>query len=185
MRRRTAFSKTDFRKARVATFGGGLRTSLPTSRRVRASPARAGLAVPSQPPSEPMTFLPETARKTKCVLRTAISEASEADEDALIVSGARRRRVQGRMLRTMIRRLLPLAVLFLASTVHAEFKAGAAVIDITPPKLPVLVNGGMLSRYVDKINTRVNARAIVATDGKNADRHRGGGQLHDEPRRAR
>jgi hypothetical protein len=66
----------------------------------------------------------------------------------------------------MIRRLLPLAVLFLASTVHAEFKAGAAVIDITPPKLPVLVNGGMLSRYVDKINTRVNARAIVATDGK-------------------
>ncbi|HBJ86139.1 MAG TPA: hypothetical protein DDZ88_20195 [Verrucomicrobiales bacterium] len=53
-----------------------------------------------------------------------------------------------------------------ASALHAEFKAGAAVIDITPPKLPVLVNGGMLSRYVDKINTRVNARAIVATDGK-------------------
>lgn len=53
-----------------------------------------------------------------------------------------------------------------ASCLHAEFKAGAAVIDITPPKLPVLVNGGMLSRYVDKINTRVNARAIVATDGK-------------------
>jgi hypothetical protein len=42
----------------------------------------------------------------------------------------------------------------------------SSVIDITPPKLPVLVNGGMLSRYVDKINTRVNARAIVATDGK-------------------
>jgi hypothetical protein len=53
-----------------------------------------------------------------------------------------------------------------ASFLHAEFKAGAAVIDITPPKLPVLVNGGMLSRYVDKINTRVNVRAIVATDGK-------------------
>lgn len=81
----TAFSKTDFRKARVATFGGGLRTSLPTSRRAcaspatfggglrtsslpRASPARAGLAVPSQPPSEPMTFSPETARSTeRCV----------------------------------------------------------------------------------------------------------------------
>ncbi len=66
----------------------------------------------------------------------------------------------------MIRRLLPLAVLFVVPSLHAEFKAGAAVVDITPPKLPVLVNGGMLSRYVDKINTRVNARAIVATDGK-------------------
>ncbi|MBE2287644.1 MAG: neutral/alkaline non-lysosomal ceramidase N-terminal domain-containing protein [Prosthecobacter sp.] len=66
----------------------------------------------------------------------------------------------------MIRRLLPLAVLFIAPSLRAEFKAGAAVIDITPPKLPVLVNGGMLSRYIDKINTRVNARAIVATDGQ-------------------
>jgi hypothetical protein len=62
--------------------------------------------------------------------------------------------------------LLILSLGVLASSLHAEFKAGAAVIDITPPKLPVLVNGGMLSRYVDKINTRVNARAIVATDGK-------------------
>ncbi len=53
-----------------------------------------------------------------------------------------------------------------AISAHAEFKAGAAVVDITPPKLPVLVNGGMLSRYVDKINTRVHARAIALTDGK-------------------
>lgn len=66
----------------------------------------------------------------------------------------------------MIRRLLPFTLLLIVPSLHAEFKAGAAVIDITPPKLPVLVNGGMLSRYVDKINTRVNARAIVATDGK-------------------
>ena len=65
-------------------------------------------------------------------------------------------------------RLIILSVIaaLAATSLHAEFKAGAAVIDITPPKLPVLVNGGMLSRYVDKINTRVNARAIVATDGK-------------------
>ncbi len=49
---------------------------------------------------------------------------------------------------------------------HAEFKAGAAVIDITPPKLPVIVNGGMISRYVDKINTRIHARAMVLSDGK-------------------
>jgi hypothetical protein len=66
----------------------------------------------------------------------------------------------------MIRRLLLLLVLLAAQLLRAEFQAGAVVIDITPPKLPVLVNGGMLSRYVDKINTRVNARAIVATDGK-------------------
>ena len=63
----------------------------------------------------------------------------------------------------------PLALLFAtlaATSLQAEFKAGSAVIDITPPKLPVLVNGGMLSRYVDKIKTRVNARAIVVSDGK-------------------
>lgn len=59
-----------------------------------------------------------------------------------------------------------LLLLVAVSPLHAEFQAGSAVIDITPPKLPVLVNGGMLSRYVDKINTPVNARAIVATDGK-------------------
>jgi len=66
----------------------------------------------------------------------------------------------------MLRLILPTVVVLATTALHAEFKAGAAVIDITPPKLPVLVNGGMLSRYVDKINTRVNARAIVATDGK-------------------
>jgi hypothetical protein len=66
----------------------------------------------------------------------------------------------------MVHRLLTLALLVATSSLRAEFKAGTAVIDITPPKLPVLVNGGMLSRYVQKINTRVNARAIVATDGK-------------------
>ncbi|MDI1311229.1 LamG-like jellyroll fold domain-containing protein [Prosthecobacter sp.] len=66
----------------------------------------------------------------------------------------------------MLRFILPLSLLLFATSIHAEFKAGAAVIDISPPKLPVLVNGGMLSRYVDKIKTRVHARAIVATDGK-------------------
>ncbi len=74
--------------------------------------------------------------------------------------------MRNRICCAMIRRLLPFLAIVSVSHLHAEFKAGAAVIDITPPKLPVLVNGGMLSRYVDKINTRVNARAIVATDGK-------------------
>ena len=51
-------------------------------------------------------------------------------------------------------------------TVRAELKAGAAVIDVTPSKLPVFVNGGMFSRSLDKIKTRVNARAIVLVDDK-------------------
>jgi len=62
--------------------------------------------------------------------------------------------------------LFLLATLLIAATSRAEFKAGAAVIDITPPKLPVLVNGGMMSRYVDKIKTPIHARAIVVGDGK-------------------
>lgn len=66
----------------------------------------------------------------------------------------------------MTRFTLPLFALLLTTSLRAEFKAGAAVVDITPPKLPVLVNGGMLSRYVDKITTRVHARAIVASHGK-------------------
>lgn len=62
---------------------------------------------------------------------------------------------------------LPL-ILALAATAPAApvFRAGAAVVDVTPLKLPVLVNGGMLSRYVDKINTRVNARSLVVADDK-------------------
>ena len=45
---------------------------------------------------------------------------------------------------------------------RADFQAGAAVIDVTPPGdiLPVFVNGGMTSRSVAKIKTAVNARAI-------------------------
>ena len=63
-------------------------------------------------------------------------------------------------------RLFLFALLLAAPLLRAEFKAGAAVVDITPPKLPVLVNGGMFSRYVDKINTRIHARAIVFGDGR-------------------
>jgi hypothetical protein len=68
----------------------------------------------------------------------------------------------------MIPRLLALAAFIhlAAAPARAEFKAGAAVIDITPPKLPVLVNGSMLGRSVDKIKTRVHARAVAVTDGK-------------------
>jgi hypothetical protein len=53
-----------------------------------------------------------------------------------------------------------------ALPLRAEFRAGAVAVDITPVKLPVLVNGGMLSRSVEKVNTRIHARAIVLADGK-------------------
>ena len=38
-------------------------------------------------------------------------------------------------------------LVFLPSLPRAEFRAGAAVVDVTPPQLPVLVNGGMLSAH--------------------------------------
>ena len=53
-----------------------------------------------------------------------------------------------------------------ASAAAADLRAGAAIIDVTPPKLPVLVNGGMLTRSLSKIRTRVHARAIALADGR-------------------
>lgn len=44
-------------------------------------------------------------------------------------------------------------------------QVGAAVVDVTPDQLPVLVNGGFMPRTVGEIKTRVNARAIVLSDG--------------------
>ena len=57
-------------------------------------------------------------------------------------------------------------VLTAAAPLHAEFKAGAAAIDVTPAQLPVLVNGGMFSRSVGAVNTRVHARAVALADGR-------------------
>jgi hypothetical protein len=51
-------------------------------------------------------------------------------------------------------------------SLHAEFTAGSAIVDVTPRQLPVLVNGGMTSRSVDKINTPVSARSLAFSDGK-------------------
>ncbi|WP_437190596.1 LamG-like jellyroll fold domain-containing protein [Planctomicrobium sp. SH527] len=68
----------------------------------------------------------------------------------------------------MLRCILPLIVTFVAwmpVSVRAEFLAGAAVVDVTPDQLPVIVNGSMTSRSVSVINTRLNARAIAFADG--------------------
>ena len=46
------------------------------------------------------------------------------------------------------------------------FRAGAFAVDISPLKLPVIVNGGMTERTADKINDRLHARCLVLDDGK-------------------
>lgn len=53
----------------------------------------------------------------------------------------------------------------LAELACAELMVGAAVVDVTPTQLPVLINGGMTTRSADVVNTPVNARAIVLGDG--------------------
>lgn len=47
---------------------------------------------------------------------------------------------------------------------RSEFTAGAASVDITPPTLPVIVNGGMLSRTVGDVKSRLHARALAFAD---------------------
>ena len=48
---------------------------------------------------------------------------------------------------------------------HAELKAGAAIVDISPLQFPVLVNGGMTSRTADKVIAPLYARSIVLDNG--------------------
>jgi hypothetical protein len=77
----------------------------------------------------------------------------------------------------MIRRLLPaaalLATLLLVLTAApppeakqgAALRAGAAVVDISPGKFPVRVNGMFTERTADKITDPLTARAIALDDG--------------------
>ena len=54
--------------------------------------------------------------------------------------------------------------LFLPSIAFGQLMAGAAIVDITPTKFPVIVNGGMVSNTANSVKTRLNARAIVLSD---------------------
>jgi hypothetical protein len=45
------------------------------------------------------------------------------------------------------------------------FRAGAATVDASPPKLPVIVNGGFLEKLAHEVNDPVQARALVLDDG--------------------
>ncbi len=67
---------------------------------------------------------------------------------------------------TSLLTILPLLCSGLSAPLHAEFLAGSAITDVTPKQLPVLVNGGMTSRSVDKVNTPVSARSLAFSDGK-------------------
>lgn len=66
----------------------------------------------------------------------------------------------------MLPRLLLLALLALTAGLRADFQAGTAFVDVTPEQLPVLVNGSMTSRSVDKVKTRLHARAFAFSDGR-------------------
>ena len=65
-----------------------------------------------------------------------------------------------------LRSTLLLATLLLSPLQAGDLQVGTALIDVTPTKLPVLVNGGMTSRSLDRVRTRVNARAIVFADSQ-------------------
>lgn len=54
---------------------------------------------------------------------------------------------------------------FTSSIAIAELRVGAAAVDVTPLKFPVLVNGGMTSRSASGVKTQLYARAIVLDDG--------------------
>ena len=58
------------------------------------------------------------------------------------------------------------AFLICSLSARGAFQAGAVVIDVTRKKLPALVNGGMFSRSIKEVKTKVNARALALSDGK-------------------
>lgn len=62
--------------------------------------------------------------------------------------------------------LFPLLFVAAHSAAAGEFRAGTALTDVTPKKLPVIVNGSMTSRSVDTIKTPLSARSFAFSDGK-------------------
>lgn len=54
---------------------------------------------------------------------------------------------------------------FTATANAAPLKAGAAAVDITPEKFPVIVNGSFTEKSANSAQDRLHARAIVLDDG--------------------
>ena len=65
-------------------------------------------------------------------------------------------------------RVLLLFSLLLPLATHADLQAGVAVIDVTPRKLPVIANGGFVSRLLSTVKTPLKARALALSDGKSS-----------------
>ena len=51
-----------------------------------------------------------------------------------------------------------------ADNARAELRAGAAKVDVTPPVLPVIRNGGFLETTDNKVNDPLHARCLVLDD---------------------
>ncbi|KKK56334.1 hypothetical protein LCGC14_3065560, partial [marine sediment metagenome] len=63
--------------------------------------------------------------------------------------------------------LIPAMLILVSSAVGDEtkiFRAGAAAIDITPQKLPVIVSGGFLEGTADRVHDPLHARCLVLDD---------------------
>src|SRR5437667_10136276 len=58
-----------------------------------------------------------------------------------------------------------IAILIAVPALAAEFRAGAAAIDVTPEKFPVIVNGMFTERVATKALDTLHARALVLDDG--------------------
>lgn len=56
--------------------------------------------------------------------------------------------------------------LCLFTIIQAKLKVGATVVDITPKELPVLINGGFLSRSTENVSDPIFAKALVLSDSK-------------------
>ncbi len=69
------------------------------------------------------------------------------------------------VIRTMTLLLLVGVMVIQHEVCAGQLQVGAAVIDVTPQKFPVLVNGGMTSRSISEVKTQVNARAFYLDDG--------------------
>lgn len=65
--------------------------------------------------------------------------------------------------------LLVAGTIWIAQGVSAAdkvFRAGAAIVDIAPAKLPVIVNGYTFERTADRVVDQIAARALVLDDGQ-------------------
>lgn len=74
------------------------------------------------------------------------------------------------MLRNLLCRPIVLAAMSItllnARPSLAEFRAGAAAVDVTPQEFPVIVVGSMLSRTATEVHSPLFAKAIVLDDGE-------------------